>query len=128
MTLFLVLSWTLLATANAGRTELYRIDSDDVGGLRGGRKQRHNDNNEEQRGRKRDLKKKKNAKKNARAQNTEVDLEELNQRVNNVEMEVLFDTAELDFMVRFSLSMSMTSVSLFSLELYNTVLCERHWN
>jgi hypothetical protein len=128
MALFIVLSWTLLATTNAGRPELYRIDSDDVGGLRGARKQRHNDNTKEQSDRKRNLKKHKNPKKNKGAVQTEVDLEELNERVNNDEMEVLFNTAELDFMVRFSLSMSMTPVSLFSRELCNTVLCKRLWN
>ena len=55
MALCLVVSWTLLAVADAGRPKLYRIDSDDVGKSGRERKQRHKGNSKEQKVRQRNL-------------------------------------------------------------------------
>lgn len=83
-----------MAKTNAGRHELYRVDSDDTGKLRGTKVQRQSNNSS---GQKRHLKK---AKKTRAFEDREMDLV-------GGKMQDLFERAEFDFMMRFSLSMSM---------------------
>jgi hypothetical protein len=97
MALCLVLSWTLLAVADAARPKLYRVDSDDVGKSRRELKKKHKGNSKEQKGRQRNVHKTSGTGGSHKGQDDE--------------MLVRFNVAEREFMASLGMSMSMTLVS-----------------